>query len=101
MQCIVLDVTDKADWREQAYDKGQWKEGVHIPRQSRASLIHPTQEIAEREAARLACESNGTFAVFGLIATVNGRQLSDQERVRGMGPCAALVPRWQAEVVEI
>ena len=106
MQCIVLNVTERGDWIDQIlpHPKGLRAEGLHVPTKFRPSIVHTTREAAEKEAARLACESGlqeGEFAVFELVAVVRGKPLANTDRVKGMGPCAAMVPRWLDAPVEV
>ena len=69
-----------------------------------ARLVHATRDDAEREAARLACESKtgwaDTYAVFELVAVVRGKVLAETDlvKVKGMGTCNALVPKWCDEL---
>lgn len=98
-QCIVLNVTDRDEWTDQTeHPRRKRAVGLHIPRDQRPTLVHHTREDAEREAARLACESKtgwaDSYAVFELVAVVKGKVLADTDRVQGMGTCKAMVPRW-------
>ena len=98
-QCIVLNVTYRDEWTDQAeHPLRKLAVGLHVPKKHRPALVHPTLEDAEREAARLACESKtgraDTYAVFELVAVVWGKELADTDRVQGMGTCKALVPKW-------
>lgn len=102
-QCIVVNVTQRDTWLDQAseHPKGKRALGLHVPASCRPRLVHATREDAEREAARLACTSESgyadEYAVFELVAVVRGKVLADTDRVKGMGTCGALVPRWQDE----
>lgn len=100
-QCVILNITDNHDWRHQAFPHGKFHPGIYIPNKQRSGLIHPTREDAEKEAVRLACETGGRFAVFELTDVVSGEPLSDSDRVKGMGPCGARVPRWETENPEV
>lgn len=105
-QCIVLNVTESGDWTDQAtaHPRGLRAEGLHVPLKLRPSLVHPTRDAAEKEAVRLACQTGlqqGEFAVFELVAVVRGKPLSDTDRVKGLGPCGAMFPRWLDAPVEI
>lgn len=98
-QCIVLNVTARDEWTDQTeHPRRKRAVGLHVPAKDRPALVHHTREEAEREAARLACESkNGwadTYAVFELVAVVKGKVLADTDLVQGMGTCKALVPKW-------
>lgn len=102
-QCIVLNVTDRLDWVDQVspHPRNLRVLGLHVPKACRPSLIHPSREEAEKEAARLACETAGSFAVFELVAIMEGKPLPEPHPVRGMGPNGAAVPRWQTEALEL
>lgn len=100
-QCIVMNVTQRDTWLDQVreHPQGEKALGLHVPATYRPRLVHPTREDAEREAARLACTSEtggyaDEYAVFELVAVVRGKVLADTDRVRGMGTCNALVPKW-------
>lgn len=95
-QCIVLNVSEAGEWVDQRdpHPRSMRAVGLHVPREHRPSLVHQTRAEAEKEAARLACESVGEFAVFELVAIVKAKALTDADHVRGMGRCGALVPRW-------
>lgn len=106
MQCIVLNVSERDDWIDQTEHPHRKRAvGLHVPAKSRPTLIHPTREDAEREAARLACETGtgfgGTFAVFELVAVARAKVLADTDRVRGIGACGAMCPKWQTEQLEV
>jgi hypothetical protein len=105
MQCIVVNVSERDDWLYQTEHSGRKREvGLHVPKKVRPGLIHESREDAEREAARLACESGGygsDFAVFELVGIVRGKVLADTDRIKGIGPCGALVPKWQTEALEV
>lgn len=105
-QCIVLNVTDRDEWIDQVEHPHRKRPvGLHVPSKSRPSLVHPTREAAEREAARLACTSktgwSDEYAVFELVAIVRGKVLSETDLVKGMGTCNALVPKWTDEEPEV
>lgn len=93
-QCIVVNVTHSDEW----FDP---KSCHMIPPSTRPGFIHASRESAEREAARLAGETGGDFAVFELVGICRGETLSDTDRVRGVGPCGARIPRWLPEGTEI
>ena len=97
-QFLVVNVSKGDDWI--TLDDGYTRSDLHIPRQRRPDVIYALREAAEKEAARLACENGGEFAVFELVAVVHAKALLDTDAVRGMGPCGAMVPKWQ-EVTEI
>lgn len=99
-QCIVLNISDSDDWRHQLPEYAR-PPGVYIPKEWRSGLIHPDRESAEKEAARLACQHAGRFAVFELVSSLQGRVLEDTELVRGLGACGAVVPRWHEQPLEI
>jgi hypothetical protein len=98
-QCIVLNVTEVVEWIDQRDPdpRGMRAQGLHVPPKYRPTLVHTTRAEAEKEAARLACQSGGEFAVFELLAVCKGKALADTDRVRGLGPCSALIPRWDDE----
>lgn len=102
-QCILVNVTQRDTWPDQVspHPQGRRALGLHVPATYRPRLVHPTREDAEREAARLACESKtgwaDTYAVFELVAVVKGKVLAETDMVRGMGTCNALVPKWNDE----
>lgn len=93
-QCIVLNVTDSEAWLDRQFR-------FRIPHNMRPSFIHDTREQAEREAVRLAGETGGEFAVFELVGIVRGEVLSDSDKIKGIGPCAARIPRWLPDGTEI
>jgi hypothetical protein len=98
-QCIVLNVTDRDEWTDQTeHPRRKLAVGLHVPAKHRPTLVHATREDAEREAARLACESKtgwaDEYAVFELVAVVRGKVLAPTDLVKGMGTCKALVPKW-------
>ena len=94
MQCLVVNVSNNEQW--------DWSMNViRVPSEARPTRIHATREIAEKEAARLACEHGGEFAVFELVGIVSGNTLSDTDRVKGVGPCGARIPQWAPEGVGI
>ena len=94
MQCLVVNVSNNEQW--------DWSmDVIHVPSNARPSRIHATREIAEKEAARLAGEHGGEFAVFELVGIVSGNTLSDTDRVKGVGPCGARIPQWAPEGVGI
>ena len=95
MQCLVVNVTRAGEWWAQRTDR------TTIPQQQRPSYLHETRGSAEREAARLAGEVGGEFAVFELVGIVSGNTLSDTDRVKGVGPCGARIPQWAPEGVGI
>lgn len=93
-QCIVLNVTDSEAWLDRQLR-------LRIPHNMRPSFIYDTREQAEREAVRLAGETGGEFAVFELTGIVRGATLSDSDRIRGIGPCGARIPKWAPDGTEI
>lgn len=93
-QCLVINATHSHEWFDRHFRHV-------IPHNTRPGFIHPTRESAEREAARLAGETGGKFAVFELVGICSGDTLSDSDRVRGVGPCGARIPRWAPDGVEL
>ena len=106
MQAIVVNISEEAQLLFQAYEHPEKLRviGVHLQKRVRPSVIFPTLKDAEEEAARLACKAGkdgNTFAVFELVAIVRGEVLADSDHVKGIGPCSAMVPKWQNESLEI
>lgn len=93
-QCIVVNVTLSHEWFDRHFRHV-------IPHDKRPGFIHETRESAEREAARLAGEHGGEFAVFELVGICRGETLSDTDLVRGVGPCGARIPRWAPDGAEV
>jgi hypothetical protein len=94
---LVLNVTDCHNWSARLALQG---EIIHIPPGRRSGVVQLSRAAAEREAARLACQTGGRFAVFELCGVVEGRALANEERVEGMGPYKARVPKWM-DVTEL
>ena len=93
-QCIVVDVTNGLIWVDRDTPSRGYPEGIKIPLASRPAFIYESLCIAEKEAGRLSCETDGEFAVFELVSIAHAKELLDTEAVRGMGPCGARVPKW-------
>lgn len=99
-QCIVLNVTEAHEWIDQRdpHPRGVRAQGLHVPQAYRPTLVQTTRAEAEKEAARLAClAGGGEFAVFELVGVCKAQVLTDADHVRGVGPCGALIPRWDDE----
>lgn len=95
-QCVVIDVTDYAEWWAMDARKLAGEKYVPIPQPKRPTVIQPDRAAAEKEAARLVATRPGSrFAVFECVGIVNARILSDDDQVRGVGPCGAIAPKWE------
>lgn len=100
MQAIVINCSDMSDWIDQTFPHPQGLRhlGLHMPHVARPSLIHPTREAAEQEAARLLLqqgESDGCFAVFELVGLVGAKELSATLATPPGALAAGIVPAWQ------
>ena len=95
-QCVVIDVTDYAEWWAMDARKLAGEKYVPIPQTKRPTVIQPDRAAAEKEAARLVATRPGSrFAVFECVGIVNARILSDDDQVKGVGLCNAIAPRWE------